>query len=63
MAWEKIVQRVGIGCCPKCRSPGFNFVSDDEWHKDELARVRCPECGWTGLARDKLIVRDPKGTT
>jgi hypothetical protein len=63
MAWEKIGRRVGTGCCPKCQNPGFDYVSDNEWRKDENARVKCPVCGWTGLAREMAIILDPKGST
>jgi DNA-directed RNA polymerase subunit M/transcription elongation factor TFIIS len=62
MAWKKIVQRLGTGHCPKCGNSGFNYVSDDEWRKDEDALVKCAACGWTGLLRE-MIGPGPKRTT
>ncbi len=56
MAWKKIVTFEGVGCCPKCRNPGFDYVSDDEWRKDNYASVKCPACGWTGLLGDIAMI-------
>lgn len=58
MAWEKIVERLGPGCCPRCQYPGFNFQRDANPDDDEVAAIECPNCGWKGLLRELVIVVD-----
>ena len=59
MAWKKVVQRLGPGCCPACQSPGFNFQNGANPRDDEVAAIECPACGWKGLLRELVIVVDP----
>jgi predicted RNA-binding Zn-ribbon protein involved in translation (DUF1610 family) len=61
MAWKKVVKRLGRGHCPKCGNSGFDYISADDWRKDDAAPVRCPACGWTGLLRE-MMGPGPKGT-
>jgi len=59
MSGKKITRRFGTGCCPKCRNAGFDYVSAEDWRKDNDAPVKCPACGWTGLMRDMAIIPEP----
>jgi predicted nucleic-acid-binding Zn-ribbon protein len=56
MAWEKIVKRIGVGGCPKCRNPGFDYQEGSDPHDDEVAAIRCPKCGWKGILRELVII-------
>jgi hypothetical protein len=60
MAWKKIVTRVGVGCCPACQNPGFDYRKGADPHDDEIAAIECPKCGWKGIVRELVIVQDPK---
>jgi DNA-directed RNA polymerase subunit RPC12/RpoP len=60
MAWEKIVQRVGVGACPKCLNIGFDYQAGANPHDDERAAVECPACGWRGIAKEMVIAPEPK---
>jgi hypothetical protein len=59
MAWKKIVKRIGVGCCPKCRSLGFDYQEGANPHDDERAAVQCPNCGWKGMLSEMDIIPEP----
>jgi hypothetical protein len=50
MAWKKIVQRIGVGACPACQNPGFNYQEGADPHDV------CPKCGWKGIVHELVIV-------
>jgi len=60
MAWKKVVERIGVGGCPKCQNPGFDYQEDADRSLDENAPVQCPSCGWKGILREMVIVPTPK---
>ncbi|MCK1366470.1 hypothetical protein [Bradyrhizobium sp. 62] len=59
MAWEKIVKRIGVGCCPECQSLGFDYQEGANPHDDERAAVLCPNCGWKGMLGQMRIIPEP----
>jgi hypothetical protein len=59
MAWEKIVKRIGLGCCPKCRNPGFDYQEGADPQDDESAAVECSKCGWKGILREMRFTPEP----
>lgn len=60
MAWEKIVQRVGIGACPECGNPGFDYQQGGDPDDHQRAAIICPKCGWKGIIRDLVIIPKAK---
>lgn len=60
MAWEKIVQLVAVGACPRCDNRGFDFEPGANMD-DPAAMVRCGACGYVCPASEFVrAVEQPK---
>lgn len=60
MAWQKIVTRLGVGACPSCLNPGFNYQKGADPYDHERAAIECPKCEWKGIVRELVIISDRK---
>jgi len=58
IALEKIVKRIGVGGCPKCRNRGFEYQEGSDPYDHEAAAVQCPNCG-KGIMREVGIIPEP----
>jgi hypothetical protein len=56
MAWKKIVQRIGVGACPECQNPGFDYQEGADPRDAERAPIVCPKCGWKGIVYELVII-------